>query len=205
MAGLGDYVKAGVEQWKKALVPFIIGFVIVIVLNAVPSLIFWILAPIGSLVASVYFVGLILMAIKVRKGEAAEIGDSFSVTEMLVPATITLAPVPVLNLLALIFGRFVSVGLMSLVNLVAVIVTIVLAWAPFVLATKKCTFMEAWMGSLDFWKKAPVENLITLIVGGILCIPALLGLCVLTTYYMDKAGIMAFTPPASAPAAPATK
>jgi len=206
MAGVNDYISAGLNDVKKDPVNMIVGL-FAAGIGGMFSL--------GILMGSVQ-AGYMNMARKIRKGEPAAIGDVFGLINK-DTILIGLAPIGVSIVCSILAGILVAVtkvGILGLpFQLLSVAVSIALCWAvPVYVATQK-PFMDCFMGSIEFWKKNPVGHLIALIVfgivGGIGAIACGVGALVtypiavtsILHYYLDNSGNAAAAP--AAPAAPA--
>jgi hypothetical protein len=191
MAGLGDYIKGGVEDLKKHPAPLIVGLILAGIAGSIPV--------INLATTGICQVGMQTMVYKIKKGETPAIGDVFSRTDM--DAIMIGVPSAGIGLLSLVNTFAIGSGALAmLLSLLSLVVGIALVWAPLIQATKKGPFMESFTGSLSFWGKDPVTNLITLIVCGIVgalgviacgigvLATAPIAMCAIMGYYLDKSG-----------------
>jgi hypothetical protein len=204
MAGLGDYIGGG---WNlvKSKPAEMIGGGIAAGITTVLSLGF-----LGSIVATGYY-GMIA---KARRGEAISFGDIYSRFDA--DAFMIGLPGLACGLAANICNLGLkSPGLGSIFSLLNLAVGAAFLWAMAIQGAKKTPWMDALKGSLDFWMKDIVGNLIVVVVAGVILnivgmIACGVGLFVTIpiTYsafmicYLDKSGILPYSaaPSAVAPA-----
>src|SRR5688572_26076010 len=105
MAGVGDYIKGGVDDLKRAPGPMILGL-LVTGLGTIFTL---------TLAASMLSVGYNKLLYKVKRGEQAAIGDVFSALNK--DAFMIGVPALAFTILSLIIMFAVSPGLGNLVSL----------------------------------------------------------------------------------------
>lgn len=204
MPGIGDYIKAGLEDVKKDPVNLILGL---FVAGLAASFTLGILG--GSVQA-----GYQELIRKTRRGEKGAIGDIFSLINK-DTILIGLAPFVAIIALSIVVGILVAVTKVAAIGLIAqlgqLVIQLGVMWAiPMYVATRK-GFMECLMGSIEFWKKNPVGHLIAAIVFGIVgfagAIACGIGMLVtlpiatscLLHYYLDNSGF-ATAPTGAAPA-----
>jgi hypothetical protein len=197
MAGVGDYIKGGVDDLKKAPAPMIVGLLLTGIVGAI---------SLGAL-SSILTTGYNKLIYRVKRGEQASIGDVFSRFDK--DAFMIGVPVFALSFIGLAIQFLVSPGLGSIISLVANLVALVLLWAAPHQAIKGGAFMDSIMASVDLWKKNPVGNLITVVVAGIVGVLGVVacGIGALVTMPIAVAAIQAAfldqTGMLPAPAAPA--
>ena len=204
MAGLGDYIKSGIDDVKRNPLPFIVGYLLAGIVSGLTL----------GILAGPMFVGYFAMFHKSKRGEPVEIGDLFKRIDKdaILTGIIFIAAIVAISIVFGILAAVAKVGAIALVgNLVTLAIQLLLAWAFMAQALKARPFMEAYMASIDVWKKDAVGALIALIVCGIFGYLGIIacGIGVLVTmpmgmggmmaYYLDKQGLL--PAPVAAPAA----
>jgi len=213
MATPVDYVTEAKALNEKvgSKVPMLIATVIMVVISGVVPGVVGGIVPItlplfmaiGAMLQTLLLVSLIKMAARIRKGEAVNFMDVLNVQSFLVPGLLLGAAAAAVNLLGYLAMVVSIFGLIA--KLCGILLSMALVWAPYDMALKNNTFMEAWMASVNFWKKDPVNVLLFLILGvifsivqGLVVFAPGIGFVAFLMYYQDKTGMQAFQPSAAA-------
>ncbi len=200
MAGVGDYVKAGVEDLKKNPAGMIVGLIVMGVVGGIPLV---------NFAAGMFTVGYMTMLYKTKKGEPAGLGDMF--TRMDMDALMIGVPAAVLGLLTNLDAYVLGTGIIALLcGLLNLALSLALLWAPTIQAVKKGPWMDSFKGSLSFWGANIVPGILAIVVAIALAIVGVIlcGIGILVTMpiaqtvflatYLDKTGQLPAAPPAGA-------
>lgn len=195
--GIGAYFSEGIDKLKQNLVPMLVAWIAVMVVQNVIGRV--VPLGIGGLVTAALggplSVGWMYMCQKMHKGEKADMMDVFHVLlkeqSLLVPSIIAAAPVVlggILMFVGAIAGVPILVSLAGLMTLVAMLLTV---WAYPIVITRKCDGVTALKDGIAFALKDPVGNLIKALVFGICGIILGAGNYMLFSYFMDASGAAA--------------